>query len=187
MAEKFLLPMPPLTYRDYCELPDDGTRYEIIEGELFMTPSPSYTHQKVSRNIQFILMKYLEIKKTGEILSAPFDVILEDTTVVQPDLIYISSLHRDRLTEKGITGPPDLIVEILSPSTSSRDRILKNRSYAKLGVPWYWIVDPSEKKIDEFHLEDGLYCCIESAMGEGIFESNLFSDLSVELKDVWSL
>jgi Uma2 family endonuclease len=132
----------PFTKHDYWELPDAGPRYQLIEGELFMAPAPDRFHQDCSRNIQFAILKYLETNPIGVLYDAPFDVVLSDLNVFQPDLAFISESRRHVLTRRGAEGPPDLVVEILSPSTARLDVESKRLVYARAGVQELWIVDP---------------------------------------------
>ena len=144
----------PYTYEEYCYLPNDGRRYEIVEGELYVTPSPSSTHQTVSRRLQFALMTQLEIPGLAMVYNAPFDIILAETSVVQPDLTIIRKSRRDNISKRGFEGPPDVVVEILSASTRGNDVFLKKAAYARAGVPEYWIVDPGPGHIEVFSLKD---------------------------------
>ena len=135
-----------LTYQDYLNTPDDE-RYELIDGELIMSPSPRKAHQQTHAKLGTRLYTFVERHNLGEIYFAPFDVALSDTDVVQPDLLFVS---RDRLriiTEDNIQGAPDLAIEILSPSTSARDKGYKRDLYAKHGVKEYWQVDTDAKRI----------------------------------------
>jgi Uma2 family endonuclease len=136
-----------LTYQDYIHLPGDR-RYELIEGDLHMTPSPAVIHQRIAMAIVFELLKYNESRQMGYVFDAPLDVYLSETTVVQPDILFITRMRKDIITEACIQGPPDLVVEILSSSTSSHDRITKKSLYGKFGVREYWIVDPGGKTIE---------------------------------------
>ncbi len=114
----------PLTYADYLELPDDGKRHEILDGELFVTASPLVQHQRVSKRIQRVLLRGLEDTGLGEIFYAPMDVLLDDHNVLVPDLLFVSRDRLEFVGEKYLAGPPDLVVEIASPSTGKRDRTL---------------------------------------------------------------
>ena len=136
-------PKLKLTYEDYASLPDDE-RYELIDGELIAMPSPKEIHQKILKLIAggFLLV---EARGLGTFYFAPFDVILSPTNVVQPDLIFISRARAHIITEDNIRGAPDLVVEILSPSTERRDRIVKRDLYARHGVGEYWLIDPYAK------------------------------------------
>jgi len=146
-----------LTYEDYLSMPNDRNRYEILGGELVVTPSPSFGHQKVSRNLEFVLFAYIKQHNLGEIIDAPMDVILDETTVVQPDIIFIAKDRYGIIKKRGIEGSPDLLIEILSPSSLRFDKISKMQIYAKYGVKWYWIVDPHGKTLEEYKLEEGFY------------------------------
>lgn len=142
------LPGPRFTYEDYKLLPEDS-RYEIVEGELLVTPAPSARHQRILARLLFRLMAYAEAGGHGTVLPAPTDVIFANETVVQPDLLFVA---RDRLgiinPAGGVHGAPDLVTEILSPSTASRDQVVKRKLYGKYGVQEYWIVDPDAKSIE---------------------------------------
>jgi len=133
-----------LTYEDYRQLPDDGKRYEIVEGELYVTPSPSTRHQRVVGELFLQLAQFVREKRLGQVFVAPLDVVLSEYTVVQPDLIFVSEAHRERVREDGVYGAPDLVVEVVSESTRDRDAGLKKRLYLRSGVVEYWLVDPEE-------------------------------------------
>ena len=135
--------------RDYINLPEsEEKRYELIEGELYVVPSPPTTHQRVSRNLLKVLDDSVQAQNLGEVLTAPLDVELSDEDVLQPDLIYISNDRASIATDQNIQGPPDLVVEILSPGTADRDRTVKRTRYLKFGVREYWIVDPLAKNVE---------------------------------------
>src|SRR4249920_1493782 len=125
---------PKLTFADYLLFPDDGLRHEIIDGEHYVTPSPATRHQRFSLSLLHLIQSYLDVQPTGELFSAPFDVVLSFTDVVVPDLIYLSRARAHLLTAKNLQGAPDLVVEILSPSTRPRDERLKRDLYERVGV-----------------------------------------------------
>ena len=130
-------------------MPDDGNRYEAIEGNLYMTPAPSILHHRLTRALYEALRPLLAAPKRGELFWAPVGVEFPSTGEgVQPDLFFVSDEYRGIIGEHGIVGAPDLVVEILSPSTASRDRGIKRRLYERQGVREYWIVDPDEMAID---------------------------------------
>ncbi|WP_217597764.1 Uma2 family endonuclease [Cohnella sp. GbtcB17] len=142
-----------VTYDIYAAMPDDGLRYEVLDGSLeLMSPGPNTSHQILSYNLQAKLSG--SRKSEYLILYAPLDVILSPTNVVQPDLIFIRPERADIVTKRGIEGPPDLVVEILSPGSRHRDRVRKLRIYEKHGVPEYWIVDPGARTLEQ-HLLQG--------------------------------
>ncbi len=131
-----------LTYEDYCLLPNDGKRYEIIEGELFVTPSPVTAHQRIVTRLASYLLTYVEEHDLGMVFVAPFDVVFSRFDVVEPDILFISKAHLSVLTEKNIQGAPDLVVEVLSETTKEIDRTTKLKLYARFGVKEYWMVEP---------------------------------------------
>jgi Uma2 family endonuclease len=149
------LPGRHFTYEDYLLLPEDQ-RYELIEGELSETPTPNVRHQRILRNLLLSLSLPVTAGGLGEVLFAPTDVILANDTVVQPDLLFVS---RDRQSIcdplGGVHGAPDLVVEILSPSTAGRDQVAKRTLYGKYGVREYWIVDPDARSIEVLSLGAG--------------------------------
>ena len=136
-----------LTYADYLLFPDDGLRHEIIEGEHYVTASPATRHQRILLNLSYLMQAHLETSPTGEIFFAPFDVLLSEFNVFVPDLIYLSRERSHLLTSKNLQGAPDLAVEILSPSTRSRDMRLKREVYARTGVLEYWVIDPDDDSV----------------------------------------
>lgn len=143
----------PLTIKEYRLLPESGPRYQLIEGELFMAPAPNRYHQSISRNLEYILMRYLEIHSVGELYHAPFDIFIDETNVFQPDIVFVSNSRLAILTEEGIQGAPDFIVEILSPKTAIIDRTIKPSIYARSGVQELWLIDPNQLTIEVFHLQ----------------------------------
>lgn len=143
---------PGHTREDLDRMPDDGNRYELIEGEIVMAPSPSYDHQRMSGELHVAL--HLGCPDGLVVLSAPFDVELEADSIVEPDLLVV---ERDRPEQRGLTGAPLLAVEILSPSTRGRDQVRKKRLYERNGVPSYWVVDPEVPSLTAWELRDGRY------------------------------
>jgi Uma2 family endonuclease len=155
-------PMPrpaniPYTYDDYRTLPDDGRRYELIEGDLFVSPATAPWHQTVSRRLQYALMTLLELPGIAEVFDAPCDVILSSTTVVQPDIIMLRRDRQHLISRRAIEGVPNVVVEILSPSTAERDQYIKRAAYARFGVPEYWVVDPELGYVELHRLEGAGY------------------------------
>ena len=143
-----------LTYADYVRFPDDGLRHEIIDGEHYVTPSPATRHQRIVGNLLYFIRHYLESNPVGEVFGAPFDTLLSEFDVVVPDVLYLSRERAGFLTSKNLQGPPDLVIEVLSPSTKSRDTRLKRDLYERVGVTEYWIVDP-ERDVVEVHRRAG--------------------------------
>lgn len=147
----------PLTYDDLCETPNDGQRYEIIDGELVVTPSPVPRHQDLVTVVISLLTAFVGPRRLGKVLSGPIDVKISEYTILVPDLIFVSA---DRLAIIGPTyvdGGPDLVVEVLSPSTRRRDLVQKPALYAAAGVREYWQIDPDSESITINTLRDGRY------------------------------
>ncbi len=146
-----------LTYDDFCLLPEDGKRREIIEGDLFVTPSPQTPHQRAVVRLLIRLGPFVESHNLGEVFGAPFDVVLSEFDVVEPDLLFISNARANVLTNKNVQGAPDLVVEVLSESTARVDRSIKLKLYRKFGVQEYWIIDPHGPSAEIFRRgEEGL-------------------------------
>lgn len=171
------------TYRDYLHLPEDK-RYEIIDGELFMVPAPRRGHQEALGNLYVCLRTFVEEKSLGEVYLAPLDVILSDIDIVQPDLLFISRERADILTEENVRGAPDLVIEILSPSGSYRDKVLKRKLYAKYGVREYWIVHPKRREIAVLAPEKGDLRTWKTFREGETLESRLLEGLRIEIDSV---
>ena len=174
-----------LTYRDYAALPDDGHRYELHDGALSVTPAPGTRHQRISANFFSVLRDHVAARGLGEVLYAPLDVILSDTTVLQPDLVYLDASRQALITERGVDGPPSLVVEILSPSTGTIDRVTKPALYARFGVPWLWLVDPKARTLEVFRLETGAYSRVVLASGRAAVNPPPFPGLALVPDALW--
>ncbi len=141
--------LPQITWQDVQQLPDDGHRHEAIGGELYVTPAPSFRHQRISQRLERALVRLLEEPGHGIVVDAPIGVEFPDTGEgVQPDIIFVSAERRDRIVAAGIRGAPDLVVEILSPTTEGRDRGVKRKLYERQGIEQYWIVDPDAEAVE---------------------------------------
>ena len=134
------------TYADYCKTPE-GERYEIIDGALIIVATPPRAHQASLRNISTPFDTYIKANRLGEMYYAPTDVILSDINVVQPDILFVSNARSHILVDEGIRGAPDLVVEILSPSTAQLDKVRKRELYARFGVPEYWQADVDDLNV----------------------------------------
>ena len=177
-------PKPKLTYEDYASLPDDE-RCELIDGELIPMPSPKEIHQSVSGTLFMSVGMFVRITGLGRIYFAPFDVILSPTNVVQPDLIFVSSARAHIITEDNIRGAPDLVVEILSPSTAGYDRTTKRNLYARHGVREYWLIDPYGKTATVLILGANGYNT-HAVLGEGdILTSPTLPGFALNLSDLF--
>ena len=174
----------PLTYEDLRDTPDDGRRYEIIGGELIVSPAPVPEHQEILGRLFLVFAAFVNLHRLGKVYVAPIDVGLFDHDNVQPDLIFI---HRDRLGIIGptrIEGAPDLVLEVLSPSTRHLDRVRKAALYATAGVREYWLVDPEARSIAVLALVGQHYEPVPQA--EGVARSGVLVGLEVELAPLFA-
>ncbi len=178
-----------LTYADYCAIPEDLLRHEILDGEHFVSPSPLVLHQKVSLNLASLLHGFLRETGLGEVLAAPSDVLLGPFTVVQPDLYVVLAGHRERLRENGCHGPPDLVIEILSPSNRAYDQVQKRRVYEASGIPEYWVIDPDAERIEVYRRSapDEGYArpLVHESPHDLVVETPFLPGLSLALADVF--
>lgn len=142
-----------LTHADYLLFPDDGQRHELLDGEHYVTAAPRLRHQRISQNLSDALSPFARQHRLGSVFVAPLDVILSDHDVVQPDLMFISNERRE-IEQDWVRGAPDLVVEILSPSTRARDEGLKRRIYEERGVREYWVVDPEAEAVRIWRFEE---------------------------------
>ena len=172
-----------LGYAQYVCFPDDGRRHEVIDGDHYMNPAPTTDHQRFSRRIQFQLYDQIEETERGEVFNAPTDLQLTDHDIVQPDLIIVMSERRSIITPTKVKGTPNLIVEILSPSTKKNDCVLKKELYERVGVPEYWIVDPDENMVDQFVLREGKFASEGSHAKE--LAAATIENVRVDLTKVW--
>lgn len=181
------MPVAPalrFTYEDYLRLPE-GRRYEIIDGDLFMTPAPTPYHQLVAINLLTSLREHVLARRLGTVLIAPCDVVLSQTDVVQSDVLFISAERSSIITEKYISAAPDLVVEVLSPGTAERDQTLKRKLYARFGVRELWIVDPEKKTVEVLVNEtDGFRRHALLAAG-GTLRSPLLPDIFIPIESVF--
>jgi len=135
------------TYEDYL-LTSDDRRYELVDGDLFLTPAPTPNHQQIAGELFARLREFVEGQRLGRVVIAPCDVVLSRYDVVQPDVFFVRAERLSIIGEKNIQGAPDLVIEVLSPSTEERDRQMKAKLYARSGVRELWIVDPAAKTIE---------------------------------------
>ena len=145
-----------LTYEDLRNFPDDNLRREIIDGELFVTPSPIPRHQRVVGELFVALHAYAK-EHGGDVYPAPLDVFFSDTNVVEPDVLFIRPEHVDITDPEKIISVPDLVIEVSSPSSRRRDLTLKRKLYERFGVPEYWFVDLEAERVEAYRLEEGRY------------------------------
>ena len=177
------MPRRKLDYSDYAATPSDGKRYQIVEGDLYVSPSPGTLHQRVSRRLERQLEDYFHERSIGEVFNAPIDLILSDHDIFVPDLLVVGD--PTLISKRGIEGPPLLVVEILSPSTRALDRRTKARRYAALGVAHYWIVDPEKKRIECHRAVRGVFQPVLEAEGNTTLVHPNWSGLVIDLAALW--
>jgi Uma2 family endonuclease len=171
------------TVADYMALPDEP-RMELLEGEYFMSPSPNAGHQRIVRNLVTRLDAFIRSKRLGEVFPSPFDAVLSDETVLQPDVLFVAAEHRSRIRDR-LYGAPDLAVEVLSAGNAERDRIVKRDLYAKYGVREYWIADPDARTVEVMTLERGAWRLV-AIFGVGdALESPLLRELRLPVAELF--
>jgi Uma2 family endonuclease len=175
-----------ITYADYVTFPDNE-RWEIVDGEAFLVPSPNARHQRVQLRLAVQISKHLEAHGGGELFIAPFDVVLDPGgDIVQPDLVFIADEDMDVLTEANVWGRPSWAIEVLSPSHADRDRKLKLGRYEHFGVPEYWICDPDVNAVEIYRLDGERYGEPVVARVPDRAIALRPSGLSIDLSDVFS-
>jgi len=177
--------IPKLTFEQFRELPTDGKCYELIYGEVHVTPAPTTRHQMVLQNLAMNLGPYVVKNRLGEIYTAPLDVRLSENTVLQPDLIFISNANSAIIQEDWIAGSPDLVVEVLSPSTAAHDRATKLRIYAEAAVPEVWFLDPVAKVVEILKLQGKKYF-VEALADDQVLASSLFPGWQLPLPELFN-
>jgi Uma2 family endonuclease len=178
----------PLTYDDLLATPENGGRYEIIGGELFVSASPAIRHQRSSRVLLREVDDFVVAGDLGEIFYPPIDVRLSPHNIVVPDLVFVSKERAHIVSDLLIDGAPDLLVEVISPSSKRRDHVRKAALYAMAGVREYWIVDPETKTVDVLRLQNGRYERIPIV--DGIARSEVlagFAELQIEVARLFAL
>ena len=174
----------PYTYADYADLPD-GAPYQLIDGVLIMSPAPTPHHQRILFRLAVTLDAFVQDKQRGEVMISPIDVYLSETDVFQPDLLFIAQSRLSIIGEQKIEGAPDLVAEILSPSTAYYDLKQKKRTYEAAGVREYWIVDPIEKSIEVYANAEGGFERIDRAEADGHVASRLLDGFTIALTELF--
>lgn len=186
-AASYMVQRKKYTYQDYLNLPDDGKRYEVINGELIMTPAPNIFHQTVLINFVNELKNFLNKEKLGKMLCAPTDVKLSDGNVVQPDIIFISQDNSNIVTENNVDGAPDLIIETLSPGAAYYDLIEKKEIYERFEVKEYWIVDPKKRRVEIYNNVDQHFELYQRIEGAGVVKSLVIKGFEITLENIFSM
>jgi Uma2 family endonuclease len=172
-----------LDYADYAAIPEDGQRYEVLDGRLHVvTPAPGTAHQHASKRLHRQLESYFEERSIGEVFDAPIDLILGPHDVLQPDLVVA---RPQQVSKCGIEGVPLLVVEIVSPSTREHDRVRKAARYAALGVPHLWLVDPAERRVECHRLETDGYALVTAGEASASVTAPDWPGLVIDLAPLW--
>lgn len=184
-------PKPKVRFKadDIWDCPDDGKRYEVIDGDLYMTTAPDLDHQEPIMALGSVIWSYLRAhpdRPGGKIFSSPVGLILDEENGLQPDLVYVSRARAGILTRRGIRGVPDMVTEVLSPGTEARDRGVKMRRYAAAGILHYWIVDPATRTLEAYRLREAVYA-LTGTFGPGsTFEPEVFPGLRIPIDELWT-
>jgi Uma2 family endonuclease len=171
----------PMTVHDYLLLPDAGPRFQLVDGEFHMAPAPNTYHQIISRNLEWMLMTYLEKNPIGEIFHAPFDVYLSDIDVFQPDILFFSKEQHHYLDKRGATSAPWLVVEILSPRSRRLDTGPKRDVYARCGTRELWLIDPDKRELAVYLLREDAERPARLVAEKETFNSALLPGLEISL------
>ncbi len=166
---------------------DDGNRYELIEGELVLTPSPGFKHQQVAIEISRVLAEFVGRNKLGTVVVAPYDVVLEEGVVLQPDVLFVSRQRYHLLTDACLRGAPDLVVEVVSPSSVGHDRVKKSSLYQRYGVKELWLADPEARVAEVLSNSEKGWCQAGAYDQEDVLTSPLLPGLEVILKEIFKL
>ena len=177
-------PIIKFTYEDYLNTPEDK-RYELLDGDLVTIPVPGERHQSISILLGSKLFQFVSENSLGRIYLAPFDVVLSDVDVVQPDLLFVSNERNHIITPANIQGAPDLVVEILSPSTAERDKTFKRALYANHGVNEYWMVDTTAKDITILLLGERGYEVVGTYSEEETLTSPTLQGFTLNIGDLF--
>lgn len=179
-------PKIQFTYEDYLELPDDGNRYELIDGELYMSTTPTPNHQFIADNFLVALSNYLKKNPIGKVVSAPLEVFFSETNLAQPDVMFISKARLNIIKPAQVKGAPDLVIEVLSPSTEKRDRTVKLKMYARFGVLEYWLPKEKTATVEIFRLLDGELVPVVRLGKSDVLTSPLFPGLEIPLDEIFN-
>lgn len=172
------------TYQDYAKLLE-GSPYQLIGGDLVMVPAPTPYHQRISRNIELLLIQNVMKNDLGEVLHSPIDVYFSEQDTFQPDIILVLKGRLNIIGETKIEGAPDLIIEILSPSSAYYDLGSKYKVYEKAGVKEYWLIHPDRKAIEVFENKEGKFELIQAVDEIGVVRSELLEGFEVDLAKVF--
>ena len=167
-------------------MPDDGRRYQVVEGELIMAPAPNRYHQEILGDLFSTIRSFLKEHRFGKVYVAPFDVFLDEINVLQPDILFVSNARRSVLTKAGADGAPDLVIEILSPSNAALDRVRKRDVYARCGVAELWLISPESRTVQVYRLQEDAAKPVLVRGEHETLESPLLPGLTIDLREVFA-
>jgi Uma2 family endonuclease len=178
---------PKLTYQDLREMLNDSRRYELIDGEVYMAPSPNRKHQRTVFRIAIKIHALVESRDLGEVYIAPFDVVFDQSNVTQPDVLFVQKERLSIITAANVSGAPDLAVEVISPGTARFDRETKLQVYARARIPELWYVDPEGETLDILNLgAGGHYALTQRATGDGQLVSAVLPGLRLTPREIFA-
>ena len=172
------------TYEDYCNAPEDK-RYELHDGDLVVVPSPKGRHQDSVGSLYYFLRAFVQGRELGRVYIAPFDIVFSNHDVVQPDVIFVSNEKLDIITADNIQGAPDLVIEVLSPSTAHRDRTFKRALYARHGVREFWLVNTDAHTIEVLQFEEESYHTVGTYSAGQTLTSPTLTGFSLRIDDIF--
>lgn len=172
----------PWSYDDYVDFPDDGRRYEIVDGEVHVTPAANTRHQDLVLFVVRRIADHVDRSGGGRVFVAPYDVVLSPNDVVQPDVLFVAHPATHRITTANLQGPPTLAVEVLSDAR--HDRVRKRQLYARYGVEEYWIIDPDGERVEVYGLADGRYPTPTLLEAGATLATGLLPGLSIDVTEL---
>ncbi len=175
----------PYTWADFIELGEHDRR-ELIDGQYMEAEVPTRTHERIVATLIAILVHWSWSKNAGEVLASGYKVRIHDRRGAMPDIQFYARDNLPEGQEKGLErGRPDLAIEVISPTSRSKDSVQKLQDYASIGVPEYWLIDPKERTLQRLVLRAGVYSIVEALEGEVVFRPDAFEDLEIDLERLW--
>lgn len=174
------------TYAEYRTLPETGPRYQLIDGDLLMSPAPNVRHQTLVMRLGTALHSCVEAHRFGRVWGGPVDVILSDEDVLQPDLVFVSTARAAIVAEEGLRGAPDLCIEVLSPTTRELDLGAKRVLYARHGVTEYWVVDPETSRVAIYNLQQDAARAARQLSGHDVVTTALLPGFALALPTLFA-
>lgn len=169
---------------DHKALTENGSRYEILDGDLRMANAPNISHQRISGHLYYLIRTFLEETGSGEVLTAPIELMLQKDVVLQPDLLVVHADHKDILAGDNITEAPDFVIEIISSTSAEKDFGKKKELYERFGVLEYWIINPVKEEIDVYIRKEGTFVLAQKIF-KGEIRSLIFEGLKIELDQIF--